>query len=196
MLPEHLAQLEKLEAKYAATATGNIVFFGSSSIRLWPGLKRAFPDVTIENWGFGGSTLSECAAAFERFIVPRQPAGLIIYAGDNDLFLGESPEAVWESLGALMSARDVQLDEVQTAFLSLKFSPARAELRAQIQQANEWCQREIWAHRDAQWLDMTSPMLDAEQQPRRELFMKDELHLSRAGYDVWNEVLRREVSWL
>lgn len=196
MLPEHLTQLEKIEAKYRDVPTGNIIFFGSSSIRLWPGLKRAFPDVTIENWGFGGSNLSECVEAFERFIVPRHPGGLVIYAGDNDLARGALPENVWESLGALMNGRDEKLDAVQTAFLSLKISPARADLRAQIEEANVWCQREIWARQNAIWVDVVAAMLDADEQPRRELFMKDGLHLSRAGYDVWNEVLRREVSWL
>ncbi len=196
MLPEHLTQLKATEAKYRDVPTGNIIFFGSSSIRLWPGLKRAFPAVTIENWGFGGSTLSECVEAFEHFIVPRQPSGLVIYAGDNDLARGALPEDVWQSLGTLMNGRDERLDAVQTAFLSLKISSARAELRAQIDQTNVWCQREIWARQNAIWVDVAAAMLDADEQPRRELFMKDELHLSRAGYDVWNEVLRREVSWL
>ena len=196
MFPEYLAELEKLETKYRDVATGNIVFFGSSSIRLWPGLKRAFPDVTIENWGFGGSNLSDCAQAFERFIVPRAPSGLLIYAGDNDLARGASPEDVWQSLGALMNARDEKLNAVQSAVLSLKFAPARAELRAQIEEANAWCQREIWTRQNAQWLDVATAMLDAQNEPRAELFAKDELHLSRAGYEVWNEITRREVSWL
>ena len=128
--------------------------------------------------------------------MPRQPSGLVIYAGDNDLARGAAPEAVWESLRALMNLRDEKLDAVQTAFLSLKISPARAELRAQIEQTNAWCQREIWARQNAHWVDVAAPMLGPNEQPRRALFMKDGLHLSRAGYDVWNEVLRREVSWL
>ena len=196
MLPEHLTQLEKIEAKYREIPTGNIVFFGSSSIRLWPGLKRAFPDVEIESWGFGGSNLSECVEAFERFIVPRQPSGLVIYAGDNDLARGALPQDVWASLRTLMISCDKKLDEMPTAFISLKISPARLDLRAQIEECNFWCQRELWARPSVQWLDVATAMLDADGQPRRELFMKDELHLSRAGYDVWNEVLRREVSWL
>ena len=148
------------------------------------------------NWGFGGSNLSDCVEAFEHFIVPRQPSGLLIYAGDNDLARGASPEAVWQSLGALMDARDEKLDEVQCAVLSLKFAPARAGLRAQIEAANAWLEREIWARQNAVWVDVAAAMLDEAGTPRAALFAKDELHLSRAGYDVWNEVLRREVSWL
>jgi len=49
-----------LERKYANQPKNQIVFYGSSSIRLWPALSRAFPNVAIENWGFGASQLSDC----------------------------------------------------------------------------------------------------------------------------------------
>ncbi len=193
MFPEHLAELEKLEAKYRDKPGGNIVFFGSSSIRLWPGLWRAFPDVVIENWGFGGSNLSDCAESYARFIAPRRPRALVIYAGDNDLARGASPSDIWEALAALLNGCG---DELPTAILSLKLSPSRAELRGQIEQANEWCERETWARENVQWVDIVAPMSDANGEPRGELFVQDGLHLSRAGYDVWNEVLAREVNWL
>lgn len=196
LTPEHRAALEALEAKYRDAPTGNVVFFGSSSVRLWPGLARAFPGIAIENWGFGGSTLAECAEAFERFIAPRRPRALLLYAGDNDLALGATPESVWQALVAWMDARDATLGAVETAMLSLKLSPSRVELRAAIEETNLWCQREIWGRETAQWVDVTTPMLGNMGQPRTELFLADQLHLSRAGYDVWNRTLRREVSWL
>ena len=195
-MSEHEAEVAALEAKFAANPGGNVVFYGSSSIRLWPGLKRAFPDVTIENLGFGGSTLRECAAFFERLVVPRAPRAILIYAGDNDLALGASPEEVWNLLQQLLDGRDVHLGAVPLSFLSLKPSPSRENLRAFVDEANEWCQREIWNRERAQWIDVASSMTDEHGQPRRELYAPDGLHLSRAGYELWNEVLRREVSFL
>ena len=194
--PEFQTQLESLETKYRDVPTGSVVFFGSSSIRLWPVLARAFPAVTIENWGFGGSTLAECAEVFEHFIGPRRPRALVIYAGDNDLARGANPEAVWRALVELLDARDVALGAIPFAFLSLKIAPARASLRNFMEGTNVWCQREIWGREAAQWVDIATPMLDENKEPRIELFAPDLLHLSRAGYDVWNETLRREVSWL
>ena len=196
LTPDHQTELETLQHKYRDKPAGNIIFYGSSSIRMWFGLSRALPGVAIENWGFGGSTLRECCDAFERFIVPRAPRGLVVYAGDNDLALGATPEAVWEALRDLLQLCDARLPAVPVAFLSLKISRARAELRDQIEQTNAWCQREIWAHPRAQWVEIAAPMLDANGQPRAELFVDDGLHLSRAGYAVWNNVVRREVSWL
>jgi lysophospholipase L1-like esterase len=189
----HIAALQR---KYGFQPTGQIVFYGSSSIRLWPFLTREFPNSKIENWGFGGSNLRACAHFFERAIVPRAPSGIVFYAGDNDLANGAEPSEVWESLRALLDVKDARLPQTQFAFLSLKPSPSRLELRSSIEQANEWCEREISARQSASWVDVFSPMLGEDGWGRRELFMADMLHLSRAGYEVWNAALRNEILWM
>ena len=141
---EHRAELESLQAHFRDRPTGDLVFYGSSSVRLWFGLGRAFPGATIENWGFGGSTLRECADAFEAFIVPRRPRALLLYAGVNDIGQGALPAAIWESLRDLMDARDAHLGAIPTAFLAIKLPPARLDKREVTREANLWCQREIW----------------------------------------------------
>ncbi len=70
------------------------------------------------------------------------------------------------------------------------------ELLPQIIESNEWCWREIESRDNALWADVFAPMLDPDGAPRPELFVADGLHLSRAGYEMWREVLKREVSWL
>lgn len=196
MSPEYEAEIAALEAKYAAQPTGSIIFYGSSSMRLWLRLARDFPAIPIENWGFGGSTLAQCAHFFERAIVPRKPRCIVFYSGDNDLFLGASSEAVWESLRALLDCRDELLGPIPFAFLSIKPSPSRMELLPFIVESNEWCSREIAGRENAVWVDVFNPMLEENGAPRGELFVADGLHLSRAGYELWREILRREVTWL
>jgi lysophospholipase L1-like esterase len=196
MFPEFETEIAALEAKYREIPIGNVVFYGSSSIRLWPRLQKEFPAVSIENFGFGGSTLEQAAYFFERLIVPRKPRAIVYYGGDNDLFLGASPDDVWNSLRALLDVRDAHLGATPFAFLSIKPSPARWELAPQIVQANEWCWREIESRENCVWVDIFDAMLGSNREPRRELYTADELHMSRAGYEVWNTVLRREVAWL
>ncbi len=195
-MSEYENDIAALERKYSSQPTGNIVFYGSSSIRLWPSLKREFPEIAIENWGFGGATLWECDLFFERAIVPRAPRGIVFYAGDNDLAKGRTVTQVWEALRDLLDKRDAHLPSVPFAFGALKPSKARAELRAEIEQANEWCQREIASRENCEWLDWYDAMLNESGEPRRELYLADELHLSRAGYDLWNSVLKRDLHWL
>ena len=64
---------------------GLVVFYGSSSMRMWESLETDFRDVGVLNLAFGGSTLAACVWFFERLIVPRAPRAVVCYAGDNDL---------------------------------------------------------------------------------------------------------------
>ncbi|PQV65140.1 Lysophospholipase L1 [Abditibacterium utsteinense] len=196
MFPEFEAEISALEAKFHEKSGGNIVFYGSSSMRLWPRLAHDFPNVFIENFGFGGSTLEQCAFFFERLIVPRKPRGIVFYGGDNDLFLGASPENVWDSLRVLLDARDEILGAIPFAFLSIKPSPSREELLPAIIESNEWCQREIASRENAQWIEVFAAMRDENRAPRPSLYAPDGLHLSRAGYALWREILARDVTWL
>ena len=74
--------------------TDRVVFYGSSSIRLWTTLAKDFPQVNSLNLGFGGSTLAACAWFFDRLVVPADPKSIVFYAGDNDLGDGRHPEEV------------------------------------------------------------------------------------------------------
>ena len=41
-----------------------------------------------------------------------------------------------------------------------------------------------------QFIDVSSPMIGADGNPREELFWVDGLHLSNAGYDLWTSIVR------
>lgn len=193
---EFADEVAALETKFRDAPTGQIVFYGSSSMRLWPHLERDFPAVALQNFGFGGSTIGQCAEHFERLIAPRRPRALVIYAGENDLVVGDSPAQLPDSLRRLLAECDAHLGPIPLAFLAIKPSPARLEMMPDMRQANQGCRDEIEARPDALWIDTFAAMLDGNNLPRRELYAGDALHLSRAGYEVWRQLLLREVPWL
>lgn len=194
--PEYAAEVALLREQSLGAARGQTVFYGSSSIRMWPGLDRAFPRISIVNLGFGGSTVAACAAYFQRLVVPLKPASLVFFAGDNDLAFGATPEAVWRSLVDLLDQRDNLLGPIPFVCLAIKPSPARESLQEATTKTNEWLQRELWSRENTVWVDTYSAMLDEQGAPDPQFFAKDELHLSRAGYQVWTELLSREAATL
>ena len=64
----------------APVATSPIVFYGSSSIRLWKSLQQDFSGYAVLNVGFGGSRLTDCVQYANRLVIPRKPAAIVIYA--------------------------------------------------------------------------------------------------------------------
>jgi lysophospholipase L1-like esterase len=168
---------------------GAVVFYGSSSVRLWASLADDFPDLTVVNAGFGGSTLAACAHFAERLVVPLRPRSLLVYAGDNDLGDGRSPADVLGSFRALTARLDQHLPGLRLGFLSIKPSPARWPLLGAIREANRLIREELTRRTGAFFIDLVAPMLGADGRPRVELYAEDGLHLSAAGYRLWREVV-------
>ena len=53
-----------------------------------------FPRRTVLNRGFGGSTLADVVYYMDRILLPYRPRLVVLYAGDNDLAAGRTPERV------------------------------------------------------------------------------------------------------
>jgi len=93
------AEVRDLVSRLAAQSIPSpVVFYGSSTIRLWTHLAADLRSDRIVNAGFGGSTLEACLYFFDRVVTPLRPASLILYAGDNDLGDGRSPAQVLDYL--------------------------------------------------------------------------------------------------
>ena len=187
------AEVRQLEVKLTSLspATDRVVFYGSSSIRLWTTLAEDFPDVNSLNLGFGGSTLAACAWFFERLIVPASPQSVVFYAGDNDLGDGRHPEEVCLFFNALAEKMDRWLPGVPLSFLSIKKSPARWGIVDRIQRANDLIKDCVEKQGNYRYVDMTTPLLAKDGRPRQELFEPDGLHLNPTGYQVWQQALQK-----
>ena len=51
-----------------------------------------FPGVPVLNRGFGGSTLADVVQYMDRIVLRYRPRLVVLYAGDNDLVMGRSPD--------------------------------------------------------------------------------------------------------
>src|SRR5580704_6968183 len=131
------AEVRALERASAFRVNGNRppVFYGSSSIRLWDTLAEDF-DPHVLNLGFGGSTLEACDHFFNRLVPPVHPRSLLLYAGDNDLGDGRTPEQVFASFRSLADKVAALPGGVPFGFVSIKPSPARGGIIDRIRRLN------------------------------------------------------------
>jgi len=163
-----------------------VVFVGSSSIRLWETLAADFPGVPVINRGFGGSELRDSTFYADRIVIPYAPRQIVLYAGENDLQMGRTPQQVVADFRTFVERVRRDLPKVRIAYISNKPSPLRAGLLEAQRQANALIKTEA-ARLHVDYIDVFTPMLDANGQPRGELFVEDRLHMNRAGYELWRQ---------
>jgi len=175
-----------LDDREHAPPPGGIVFVGSSSIRLWNDLEHQFRDAPVViKRGFGGSKLSDCVHFLDRLVIRYRPRLVLVYAGDNDLAEGRSPEEVLQQFKALVRGVHRSLPDTRVAFISVKPSPAREPIIPEVRRANELVQRYTSSEAELDFIDVFTPMLGPDGRPRAELFRPDRLHLNAAGYALW-----------
>ena len=172
--------------------SGSIVFYGSSSIRMWhPRLADDFPQLTVLGRGFGGSTMSDAAHFADRVIRPLAPRAVVLYEGDNDIEMGRTPAEVLADFDALLAR--VQWP-TRVYVIGIKPSAARWAHWPRAQEVNRGfamrCRREP---KRLFYVDIAGPMLNDEGKPRPELFLDDRLHLSASGYNLWRDVVGRAL---
>lgn len=173
-----------------APRSGGVVFVGSSSFRLWEDLEQRFKTHAALNRGFGGSTLADCLRHLDRLVLPHKPRVVVVYAGDNDLAMGRTPQEVFDDFLALTRRVHERLPRTEIVFVSIKPSPARADLLDRIRDTNTRVRNHIAKHpRHLRYVDVFSPMLDGNGRPRPELFGQDALHLNAEGYALWTSLI-------
>lgn len=168
---------------------GAVVFVGSSSIRLWK-LDESFPDIATINRGFGGSQLSDSVRFASRIVIPYRPKLVVLYAGDNDLAAGKTPEQVFADFKAFVREVRQTLPETRIAYLSIKPSIKRWSLIERIRSTNRMIEEYAAGDDKLHYVDIVSPMLGDDGRPRKELFREDGLHLNAEGYRVWASALQ------
>jgi lysophospholipase L1-like esterase len=169
---------------------GAVVFIGSSSIVKWDSLEKDFAGTKVINRGFGGSELADSVFYADRIVIPYRPRVVVLYAGDNDLHAGKTPEIVHADFKAFAAKIHAALPDTKVVYIAIKPSPSRWNLKDKVVKANALIAAECAKDkRRFAFADIYTPMLGANGQPRPELFVKDMLHLSPAGYEIWTPVV-------
>jgi lysophospholipase L1-like esterase len=168
---------------------GEIVFVGSSSIRLWD-VEKYFPGLPIINRGFGGSRLADAVRYAERIVIPYKPRLVVVYAGDNDIDGGATSEQVAVQFEQFVRTLRAKLPEVRIVFIGIKPSLQRWAVVERMRLANALIRAYALHDDNLAFVDVDQAMLGWDETPRPELFVPDGLHLTPYGYELWSALLR------
>ncbi len=165
-----------------------VLFVGSSSIRMWR-THESFPDLPVINRGFGGSHIADVTHFAGRVVLPYKPRVIVFYAGDNDIASGRSAQRVFEDYRKFVSVVHAELPQARILFLAIKPSESRWSFWPESKKANELIQSLSKNDKRLLFVDLATPLLRPDGTPDNRLFLKDKLHLSPGGYDVWARTL-------
>lgn len=170
---------------------GAIVCVGSSSMRGWHlTLADDLAPLTVIPRGFGGSTMNDALHYVGRIVIPYKPRAIVLYEGDNDIARGIPRKMILSTFRAFARAVHESLPKTRIYVLSIKPSISRWDKWPLMEAANRLLRMECERDDRMVFVDVANPMLGNDGKPRKELFLKDDLHMTREGYVLWRDILR------
>jgi lysophospholipase L1-like esterase len=175
---------------------GGIVFTGSSSIARWASLADDMKPLPVINRGFGGSQFTDVNQYAERIVVAYRPKIVVVYAGDNDLAEGspKTPESVMGDVQKFVQIVHSKLPETWIYVISIKPSVLRWNAWPKMKEANALIQDFVGKQERVQYIDVATPMFDAQGNLPRDLFVEDGLHPTAKLYAMWTAIIKPILS--
>ena len=184
---DEIRAFEQWDRKNSAVADAAL-FVGSSSIRMWA-TRDCFPGLPVINRGFGGAHISDVIYFAKRIVVPYEAKVIVFYAGDNDITDGKPPEQVRDDFRSFVGLVITAQPHARVAYLPIKPSVARWPHWPRMRCANTLVRELCESDARLTYVDVATPLLGRDGEPRPDLLVKDGLHLNTAGYEVWTRVL-------
>lgn len=169
-----------------------VLFVGSSSFTNWKDVQDYFPEHKIINRGFGGSSLPDVIRYAPNIIFPYEPAQILIYCGENDFPSGPNTTAdtIFNRFTRLHGMIRTALPKTEIIYISMKPSVSRLKYLPEMRRANEMIRKFQKKHPKSKYIDVYSKMILADGTPMPDIFLKDQLHMNKTGYLIWQKAIK------
>ena len=190
-----IKQFEQLD-KSESYPPGSIMFAGSSSIRLWADLKSDMAPFPVIQRGYGGAKLSDFAVYADRIFDPHECKAIVIFIA-NDITGSENDKTPEEVLALYKSViKTIRKNHKETPVFWIAITPTSSRWKAwpEIQKANDLIRDYCNSNKNLYFIKTDYAFLGPDGRPMDELFRDDLLHLNNKGYQVWNQIIKKELS--
>ena len=165
-----------------------IVFYGSSTIRLWKGMKNDFNGLNVINLGFGGALIKDLSKNFSRLFRKIKPSVIVLYLGGNDLTLGYSAEKIVKKIRKFLELVFKNYPNIKIINMSIKPSFERINDIKKIEKINSLMTAESSRNKGLIQLNFYEKIIN-KGVINQSLYLRDGLHFNDLGYKILvNEV--------
>lgn len=165
-----------------------LVFVGSSTIVRWKTMQQDMAPLPVINRGFGGTQIEYVNRWFKETVAASQPAGIVFYAGENDISAGKPVKQVLADFDRFMALKTAVLGKTPVYFISLKPSKLRFWELGSQSEVNAAIRKRAAQRADLHYIDVAKQML-TDGRPK-DLYATDDVHLNPDGYALWTSVVR------
>lgn len=189
---EKSIQAFEAEDRRSPAPEGAIVGIGSSSMFFWHNMiHEDLSPLTIIPRGFGGSTMEDARHYADRIVIPYNPRAVLLYEGDNDIGAFQlSPERVLAIFNGFVAKIHNVLPKTRIYVISIKPSILRWQFWPSMEKANRLMKASCESNALLTYINVASPMLDENGEPRKDIFLADKLHLNKKGYALWANAIK------
>lgn len=170
-----------------------VVFYGSSTIRLWKNLVDDFPNYNTLNLGFGGAFIHSLDKYFDVLFSKIQPKSIVLYLGGNDLTLGYSSSKIVDEILSFIKRIHSKFPTADIYNISIKPSPERASQLDKIKMINHRLKTRTDSLEYFHQIDFYQSLI-LNNKIRKDYFLQDGLHLNSKGYKVLKNCLNQSLS--
>ena len=173
----------------------DVLFFGSSSIRLWKTLEEDMAPLKVVNRGYGGAMMRDLHYNYHTVLADYAPEAFVFYC-DNDLggFPRDlHPTELFDLYRLLVERLQADYPGKPIFFLSIKFNNNRIAKLEDHRLFNA-IMADYAAHTEGvEFVDVNTPILAPDGSIDDAMFEADRLHVNREGYRIWASVLRPKL---
>ena len=169
-----------------------IIFYGSSTIRLWKSLNEDFKDVDVINLGFGGAYIDSLSKNFNLLINFLNPTAIVIYLGGNDLNLSLSPEEIIFKIKKFVQKINKKYPNTNIGYITIKPSVERKNKLSDIKKINKGVKLIANDFPNLVYIDVYDKLLDKGKVTSKFL-LQDGLHLNKEGYKVLTSAVKEKI---
>ena len=197
---EEVSLLESLDFEQKA-GEEDLLFIGSSSIRLWDNIQVDMYPYSSVKRGYGGAHFYDLVHFSERLVKNHSPKAILIFVanditGSNDFtnLVGDlSPHEVKRLFR--YNYKLIRCIHKQTPIFLIETTPTpkRWKVWKKILQANKKLERFCKQEPNLYFISTRDKFIGADGLPIKSLFLNDELHLNFDGYKLWSSLIKSKL---
>ena len=154
---------------------------------------RRYESTQVINRGFGGAHTKHINRHKDKIVFPYKPKAIVFFCGTNDINGWNTPEDVFAEFENFYNSVKEKLPKTMVFAISIQPSPSRFDQRPRQQKWNESVRNLAKKEANLVFVDVSPPMLSADNKPRPELYTDDMLHMNQEGYKIWTKLVRENL---